>query len=409
MSFNIALSGLNSAAADLDVTSNNIANTGTVGFKESRAEFADIFAASQLGLAQNAVGQGSRLTNVRQQFGQGNFDFTGNSLDLAINQGGFFRLNDGGDISYSRNGAFELNNEGYIVSADGKNLTGYTANADGELTGAVGDLQVSTGDLDPSPSTNMNLTANLDANEEEPGTPFQDDEPGSYNDSTSTTVYDSLGRGHLATLYFVKGPADNEWVIHTDVNGTPGGSIDVTFNTDGTLATVNGGAGTTADFAVDAADTDGMDGADDLEVSLDLASLTQFGTPFNVAELRQNGYTAGQFSSLDVGGDGTVFGRFSNGQSRVLGQVALAQFANPEKLTQLGETSWAESFESGAPLLGAPGTSGLGNIESGALEESNVNITEQLVKMITAQRNFQANAKMISTQDQVTQEIINIR
>ncbi|MCP1675621.1 flagellar hook protein FlgE [Natronocella acetinitrilica] len=409
MSFNIALSGLNAASADLDVTSNNIANTGTVGFKESRAEFADIFATSQLGLSQNAIGQGARLSNVRQQFNQGQFDFTGNSLDLAVSGTGFFRLSQEGSISYSRNGAFELNRDGFIVNADGKQLTGFTANTDGNLTGALGPLQVNTGDVQPSATDNMELNANLDATQEPPALAFDEENPETYNFSTSTTIFDSLGRSHLSTLYFVKGAADNEWQVYTDVNGNISAPTDVVFNPDGSLSTVNGAADPNVDFTFAAADTAGVEGANDLDITVDFGGLTQFGTPFNVAELRQNGFTAGQFSSLDVESDGTIFGRYTNGQSLVLGQLALARFPSPEKLTQTGDTAWVESFESGAPVLGNPTQSGLGSIQAGALEQSNVNITEQLVKMITAQRNFQANAKMISTQDQVTQEIINIR
>ena len=409
MSFNIALSGLNAASSDLDVTSNNIANTGTVGFKESRAEFADLFATSQFGLGKNAVGQGAQLSNVRQTFNQGQFDFTGNSLDLAVSGTGFFRMSQDGDISYTRNGAFEIDRDGYIVNASNKRLTGYTADGEGNIAGAVGDLQINTGDVAPQATTTMDLKANLDSNEEQPPLAFDDENPDTYNFSTSTTIFDSLGRSHLATYYFVKGEEDNEWEIITDVNGNIADPTAVTFNPDGSLNLVDGDADPNVAFTFAAADTAGLSGAEDLEFEVDFGGLTQFGTPFNVSDLKQNGFEAGQFSSLDVEADGTIFGRFTNGQSVVLGQVALARFPSPENLTQIGDTSWVESFESGAPLLGAADSSGLGAIESGALEQSNVNITEQLVNMITAQRNFQANAKMISTQDQVTQEIINIR
>ncbi len=409
MSFNIALSGLNAASSDLNVTGNNIANSGTTGFKGSRAEFADVFATSQLGVASNAVGQGVRLDNVRQQFTQGQFDFTGNTLDLAVDGNGFFRMSQDGAISYTRAGAFELDREGWITNSTGQRLTGYVANADGELTGALGELRVNTGDVAPQPTGRMEISANLDANAEEPALAFDPDDPQTYNESTSTTVFDSLGRPHLATLFFRKGTDENAWDVYTDVNGDVHGPTAFAFNPDGSLATVGGDADPMEAFTFEAGTTPGLGGAEDLEVTIDFGGLTQFGTPFSVSELSQDGYTAGQFSTLNVGEDGMIFGRFTNGQSRVLGQVAMARFSSPENLTQLGDTSWAESFASGAPIVGAPGTSSLGGIRSGALEESNVDITQQLVKMITAQRNFQANAKMISTQDQVTQEIINIR
>lgn len=415
MSFNIALSGLNAASADLNVTSNNIANSGTVGFKGSRAEFADVFASSQLGISQNAVGQGVRLSNVRQEFGQGQYDFTENSLDLAVEGTGFFRLDDGGDIVYSRAGAFEADRNGQIVNAEGKRLTGYQADADGNLTGALGPLTVDTGDVDPRATTELELIANLNGNAAaiDPGLVFDPTDPSSFNESTSTTVFDSLGNPQDATLYFRKeeGADDNTWQVFTEIGDAilpaPGGPepVQVTFGNNGRFESLDGDGTEGSVFS----GTFPIAGADDLNISLDLARLTQFGTPFSVAELRQDGFTAGQFSGLDVGADGNIFGRFTNGQARVLGQVALARFPNPERLSQIGDTAWAESFESGAPIVGEPGSSGLGGLRAGALEQSNVDITKELVNMITAQRNFQANAKMISTQDQVTQEILNIR
>ncbi|MCH8504601.1 MAG: flagellar hook protein FlgE [Ectothiorhodospiraceae bacterium] len=409
MSFNIALSGLNAASSDLNVTGNNIANAGTVGFKNSRAEFADVFATSQLGVASNAIGQGVRLNNVKQIFTQGNFSFTGNTLDLAVDGNGFFRMSDGGALSYTRAGAFELSRDGWIENAQGQRLTGYVATPEGNLTGALGELRVDTGDVDPRATSSMGVQANLDARAEQPTLAFDPDNPETYNESTSTTVFDSLGRPQLATFYFVRGDNDNEWQIHTDINGETLGPTDVVFNGDGSLSTVDGDNDPNVNFLFNAGTTPGLGGADDLAIDVDFGRLTQFGTPFGVSGLPQDGFTAGQFSSLDVDDSGVIFARYTNGQSQVLGQVAMTRFPSPENLTQLGENSWAESFASGAALVGTPGASGLGTVRSGALEESNVDITQQLVKMITAQRNFQANAKMISTQDQVTQEIINIR
>jgi len=407
MSFNIALTGLNAAAADLNVTSNNIANTGTLGFKSSRAEFADIFATSQFGISSNAVGQGTKLSNVRQQFTQGQFDFTGNSLDLAVSGTGFFNLRDtSGNNIFSRAGAFELDRQGFVVNPSGARLQGLVANATGEL-GGMGDLRVDTGDIDPSATSLIDITANLNANQSEPAEAFDASDASSYNFSTSTTVYNSQGNSERATLYFRRTEDANIWDIHVVVGDDEAneGSVQAQFNQNGRLELIGGGTNLTSGFTFGA----GGGAAQPTEFDVDFSGLTQFGTPFSVAALTQDGYTSGQFSSLDVAGNGTIFGRFTNGQSRVLGEVQLARFPNPEKLTQLGDNSWAESFESGEPILGRPETSGLGNLQAGALEQSNVDITAQLVKMITAQRNFQANAKMISTQDQVTQEIINIR
>ncbi len=423
MSFNISLSGLNAASSDLDVTSNNISNSATVGFKGSRAEFADVFASSQLGVASNAVGQGVRLQNVAQQFTQGQFDFTGNSLDLGVNGEGFFRMSDEeGAVSYTRNGAFQLDNEGQIVNADGLQLTGYPADNDGNIGGETGPLQVNTGNVPPQATSDIDVNANLQSSAEPPEADFDVDDPESYNFSTATTVYDTQGGSHTANFFFSKMDPDddaidgidggeNTWAVNLEVGGVVDGPRYLNFGTDGSFDSVTDGDGDPADgpYQFAAGDIDALAGADDLDIDVDYSSMTQFGTPSAVSELRQNGFEAGEFSSLEVEEDGTIFGRYTNGESRALGQVALARFPSEQNLTEIGDNLWVESAESGEPIIGEPGTSSLGAIQGGALEQSNVDITEQLVNMITAQRNFQANAQMISTQDQVTQEILNIR
>jgi flagellar hook protein FlgE len=403
MSFETALTGLNAAAADLDVTGNNIANSATVGFKYSRAEFADIFASSNLGVSQNAVGQGVRLANVSQQFAQGQFEFTGNTLDLAVNGTGFFRVSDQGAISYTRNGAFQLDRDGYIIDASGRRLTGFQATAAGTVGGALGELQVNVGNVAPEASTEIGLSANLDSRADvidRATTPFDAADPASYGFSTSTTVYDSQGRDYLSTLYFTK-TATNEWEVVVDGGGSDGpeAARTITFNPDGSYAAVDDASA--FDFT--------FPGADPASVTVDFSALTQYGSVFDVKELSQDGFPAGQFAGLSVEGDGRILARFTNGRSQVLGQVALARFPNAQKLQEVGDTAWIETFASGTPLTAAPGTSGMGTLEGGALEQSNVNLTEQLVQMITAQRNYQANSQMISTQDQITQEILNIR
>lgn len=412
MTFETALSGLNAAAADLDVTGHNLANANTMGFKSSRAEFADIFASSNLGVSQNAIGQGVRLSNVAQQFTQGQFNFTGNSLDLAINGRGFYRLNSDGETQYTRAGAFNLDREGYISDSQGRRLTGFTADTAGNISGALGDLQVQTGNIAPSATTEIGMEANLDANESPPPlAPFDLNDPDTYNFSTSTTVYDSLGRPNLFTFYFVQTGTAGEWDVYTQLAGDPNGPSGpntATFGPDGSIVDVDGGAPSVTYNISAAAVGSPIAGANDLAMTVDYSSLTQFGTPFGVTSLNQDGFAAGEFSSLSVEDDGIVFARFTNGQSRVLGQVALAQFSAPQDLQQIGDTSWVETFGSGAPLVGTPGSGGLGALQSGAVEQSNVNLTEQLVKMITAQRNYSANAQMISTQDEITQEILNI-
>jgi flagellar hook protein FlgE len=405
MSFNIALSGLNAASADLNVTANNIANTSTSGFKESRAEFAELFAVSSQGVANNQSGQGVRVSNIAQQFSQGNIDFTDSSLDLAISGQGFFVLNDGGASAYTRSGAFQVDREGYVVNAQAKRLQVYEPNATGGFnTGGLADLQLVTGESPPSATTRIDLVANLAANAAPPANPvFDPTDPTSYTSATSLTVYDSLGAAHTGTLYFEKTANPNEWNTRLYVDGTAvGGPQAIAYSNMGTLVTPAGG-----ELAFPAYMP--ATGAAALNLSLDVSGTTQYGSTFSVNALTQDGYTTGRLIGMDVGSTGIVQARFTNGRSLALGQVALANFANSQGLQQLGDTNWAETFDSGQALMGQAGNSGFGLMQSGALEASNVDITEQLVNMITAQRNFQANAQMISTSDQITQTIINIR
>lgn len=408
MSFRTALSGLNSASADLGVISNNIANSSTTGFKSSRAEFADIYAASNIGTSSNAIGSGVRLASVAQQFSQGNVAFTNSALDLAINGQGFFRLSDNGTVVYSRAGAFSVDRNGYIVNSADQRLTAFQADALGNITGAIGDLQLSTADIAPKVSSAVTVGLNLNAAATVPASAFSPGDATSYNNSTSLTIYDSLGSSHLATMYYRKTATANTWETYLYVDGTlVDGPDSLGFSTSGALATVNGTAVPPTTLTSPSFTPSGGGAA--MTLALDYASSTQFGSPFGVNSLTQNGYTTGRLSGVDIDAGGVVFARYTNGQSRALGQVALANFSNAQGLRQLGNTAWAESFESGAALTGAPGTASLGVLQSGALEGSNVDLTEELVNMITAQRNFQANAQVISTLDTVTQAIINIR
>lgn len=403
MSFETALTGLNAASQDLDVTGNNIANSGTTGFKTSRAEFADIFASAGTGTSNTAVGQGVRLAAVTQQFSQGQFNFTGNSLDLAINGNGFFRLDDGGSTAYTRAGSFQVDKDGYVVNSNGQYLEGFTADSSGNInSGNIDRLHINTGNVAPQATSNMAFSMNVNASDQPPTTtPFDSTDSSSYNFSTSTTVYDSQGGSHIATSYWVKTGA-NTWDTHMILDGDPAlqqTTTGITFNNNGSIVTP-----ATYNYTFSPGG-----GVAPMNVSVDYSNMTQFGSDYNVSALTQDGYADGQFSDLTVGQDGRISARYTNGQSQVLGQISLNRFPSPQKLKQLGDTTWAETFASGAPVVGVPGGSGLGTLQSGALEQSNVNTTEQLVKMITAQRNFQANAKMISTEDQITQDVINIR
>ncbi len=408
MGFETALTGLNAASSDLNVISNNIANASTTGFKSSRAEFADIFAST----SSTAIGNGVRLASVAQQFSQGSVSITQNNLDLAINGQGFFRLNDNGNIVYSRAGQFQVDNNGYMVNSTGQRLTAYTADAAGNISGAKGDVQLSSADIPPTATTTVTLGLNVDASQNVPVTSFNVTDPSSFNHSTSTSVYDSFGSSHLMSTYYVKtGPS--AWDAYTFIDGTnisnAGGTLGnpdkLVFGSDGKPSTINGTA--VPPYTLATAAYTPPNGSAPLTLTMNYGGLTQFGSGFSVNSLTQDGFTTGRVSGVDIGSTGVIFARYTNGQSKALGQVVLSNFANPQGLRQLGNTTWAETFNSGAALTGAPGSSSLGSLQSGALEQSNVDISQALVSMITAQRNYQANAQVISTASQITQTLIN--
>ncbi|MDX1500243.1 MAG: flagellar hook protein FlgE [Woeseiaceae bacterium] len=405
MPFAIALSGLNAASADLGVTANNVANANTTGFKMSRAQFAEVFAIGTQSVSSSASGSGVRLSAIAQQFTQGNIDFTDNALDLAIGGEGFFVLSDGGARSYTRAGAFGVDNQGYVVNAEGARLQAYPYAGNGLFnTGTPQDLQLQIGANPPAATTRAQFGINLPANAPPPANPvFDASDPSSFNHTTSVTVYDTLGSAHTATVYFIKDAAPNTWNTEIEIEGTPvAGAAQIVFNPDGTLNSPAGGLMPLGAYNPGT-------GAADIVMDLDFGNATQYGDNFGVNSLSQDGFTTGRLTGVSVDAEGVVFARFTNGQSTSLGKLALANFTNPQGLQQLGDTTWGESFQSGDALLGEAGTASFGNIQSGALEASNVDLTAQLVQMITAQRNFQANAQMISTADTVTQTVINIR
>ena len=412
MPFRLALSGLNAAQTDLTVTANNIANVATSGFKGSRAEFADLFATSQQGVSSTAIGNGVKVANVAQQFTQGNIDFTDNSLDLAMSGQGFFVINDGGALSYTRAGAFQVDNNGYVVNAKQQRLQVYPPLATGGFnTGGLSDLSLSTGVSAPQATSNVSVQLNLPASDTQPtSAPFDPADTASYNRTTSLTIYDSLGAAHTASMYFVKTATPNAWETHLYVDGGPVTSPPPTSATSQALTYDDSGnltSPTTGDLPWGPYTP--ATGAADMNMTFDFGATTQYGQNFTVSSLPQDGFTTGRLIGIDVDGSGVVQARFTNGRSNALGQIAVANFANPQGLQQLGDTSWAETFSSGQATRGVAGNSGFGLVQAGALEASNVDITEQLVNMITAQRNFQANAQMISTADSITQTIINIR
>lgn len=636
MAFNTGLSGLRAASVDLDVTGNNIANASTVGFKGSKAQFGDLYASGFLSSGNNPIGDGVRVQDVKQSFGQGNISFTDNGLDMAINGDGFFVLNNGGEVRYSRAGQFGIDKDGFITNNQNMRVQGFTADGDGNLSGVRGDLQVETDNLAPRRTTNLRSDLNLDSRESvlenrirdlgenlnvadldgdlfqieysdgttsqsipigtgEPANEvaellgsqkgvnasartqfdlsgqfdiaqlqtdladpdfeltvslngsdnvtfrgsdgitdldtlaaainnselntlrarvsdtgddieitdsrgftvdmgyttgaagaqdFTDPQRGNlfvtterdvsgiatatggtgafataydsgetritnefnpadqrtYNHATSTTIYDSLGNSHELTQFFVKEPSpgngvgQSEWSVYLQIDGEMVAGTDeapytARFNQDGELQSINGdpnGEIVVTDWVPKDANglPNGSDGppADGEEVVtpipeppttsafvVDLGNTTQYGSAFGVNDQNQNGFTTGRLSGLDVSDQGILFARYTNGQSKELGQVALAAFNNTDGLTPVGDTTWVETFESGQPIIGAPDTGTLGSIKASSLEDSNVDLSAELVNLIIAQRNYQANAKTIETSDAVTQTIINLR
>ncbi len=630
MSFNTALSGLRAASVELEVTGNNVANASTTGFKSSRAEFGDVYANAFV-TGGNQPGSGVVTQDISQQFSQGNVSFTENSLDMAINGNGFFVISEDGTNSYTRAGLFGLDKANFVVNNNGARLQGYAADDLGQVGGTLTDLQVNNQGLVPKPTTRVEETFNLSANDDvlvvrstgtdgvgigitqagtgngytagtidlngsqknvpsadalsagqiaqelsvlqgvsasatteatisvtgfplvgteltvngvaflgnnatelaqningaiglaavddgagnititsntgqdiafdvsgaggsgisvdvlgtagapltitefgtaqaavggtvditlENGTnltnalatnvftpnptlssvvnQFDPTNPATYNSVTSATIYDSKGVAHDLNQYFVKEPtsittAPGTWTTYIQIDGQNVGSNDAAgvptlaafklqFNPDGTLDTGGSDSIAITNWTPRGSGDDiGVLGPQDpptlpipepatsSNFEIDVTNATSFGSPFAVNALNQNGFATGNLTGVEVGETGELFARYSNGETKVLGQIALANFANPPGLISLGDTGWAESLESGQPLLGQPGTAQLGRIQAGALEDSNVDLTEQLVNLILAQRNFQANAKTIETADAITQTIINLR
>jgi len=406
MGFNTSLSGMKAAGADLNVTSNNIANVNTTGFKESRAEFAEVFSSTGYGLLRNSIGAGVRLSNVAQQFSQGNISQTGRYLDLAIDQQGFFTVNNNGTLVYTRAGNFQRDANGFVTTPEGYRLQVFPPRNDGNgfNTGQLIDLQLLTTDSPPRPTSQVDIGVTLPGNAAAPtATPFDPADGNSYNETTAVTVYDSLGVAHTQALYYVKTANPNEWQLHVYVDGTSmGPPSTVQFDNNGTLQAPANGQITLAPYTP-------TTGAGVLNMTLNITGTTQYGEQFANRTQHQDGFASGKLNEFSVSPEGVIYARYSNGVDIALGQVALSNFTNPQGLMPLGGNCWTQSYASGEARLGAPGSSDFGEVASGALEASTVDLTEQLVNMILAQRNFQANSQMLSTQDQITQTVINIR
>ncbi len=420
MSFQQGVSGLNATSKNLDIIGNNIANANTFGTKIARAEFADVYANALGGGGNTAVGIGVNIAAVAQQFSQGNISTTENPMDLAINGNGFFQLQEGTNpIVYSRNGQFKVNRDGYIVNNAQGRLMGYLADNTGAIQpGVAVPLRLPTAGVSPQATTKLDLELNLDARNEATapaGLPRIDySDIDTFNSATGLTIYDAKGQEIAMTYYFQKS-AEDTWNVFATANGvTVGGTPTDPQPVSTVVFSSDGGRVLTPATAVtlDVPATVTPDGANTLPVlgiALNFGSATQFGVPFGPTNIAQDGFTAGLLVGIGVERDGIVMARYSNGQSKPAGQVELATFRNPQGLQPSGNNGWMRTFESGDPVVGEPGGGSRGVLQAGALEESNIDLTKQLVDMITAQRTYQANAQTIKTLDQVLQTLVSLR
>ncbi|PMS22491.1 flagellar hook protein FlgE [Trinickia dabaoshanensis] len=412
MGYQQGLSGLSASSNDLDVIGNNIANSNTVGFKQSTAQFADLYANTIATSVNDQIGIGTQLSGVQQDFKQGTFNTTGQALNVAINGTGFYQMSNNGTVTYSRNGVFQLDKNGFITNSQGLQLMGYAANANGVINSAqTVPIQVPTTNIAPIATQNITAQLNLNAQDAVPAvTPFVSTNSQTYNYSTSIQTYDSLGGSQQVNMYFVK-TATNSWDVYS---GPASGAISkvgsVGFSTAGALTSTTPTAPATSpatgQITFSVPNTDGS--ATPQSLTLNLAGTTQYGGADGVNNLKQDGYASGQLTNFSIGADGTISGTYSNGRTQSLGQIVLANFNNPNGLQNLGGNEYAETSASGVPQVSAPGSTNHGTLTGGAVENSNVDLTSQLVDLITAQRNYQANAQTIKTQQTVDQTLINL-
>ncbi|MDA8168177.1 MAG: flagellar hook protein FlgE [Nitrospiraceae bacterium] len=423
-SMNAAVSGMNANGTMLSVISDNIANQNTVGFKSSSVNFEDVLS-GMTGSVQ--VGRGVLVSSTAPSFAQGSFESTTNALDMAIDGNGFFIVQPGSGTAYTRAGQFSTDKGGNIVNPDGAILQGYQADSSGNITGAMGNLKIATSQVPANITTKANVAVNLQSTAAAEANPFTLDsngdgianDPGNYNFSTTISIFDSQGASHPVTAYFAK-TADNAWTVHYvyEDPANPGslleaGTQNLTFNTNGSLNNDNSGTAipfnfgpsvaaqsVTFDYGTGTGETPAGDGFD---------GTTQFASDFATMDLNQNGYASGTLKDVTVGNSGIISGVFTNGQTRSIGQVALAKFIAPTELSKMGKNLYGETYGSGQPIVGAPNTSGLGSVLSNTLEQSNVDLADEFVKMIAAQRGFEADSKIITTTDQLMQQLVNLK
>jgi flagellar hook protein FlgE len=420
MSFYTSLSGLQAMQNDMNVISHNLANVATGGFKKSRSEFADVIASNVSTSPTKMVGSGVVVKANRQQFGTGTLSSTANSLDLAISGEGFFAVKTaaaGGSVVFTRNGGFQVDNNRFVTDAQGSQLQVYPVDSSGNITavgldGLIG-LQLPETSGTPIATSQVELEVNLSATANVPVGTFDRNLASTFNNTTATTVFDQAGNPMTMTSYYVRRtanagtPATSTWDVYSFIgnqmltaNNGADDSVSITFNQQGAM--IGGGIADYDPFTP-------VGSAQTQDINLSLSGSSQLATPFSVNARAQDGSSIGQLSGVSVGETGIVTASFSNGDSIPLGKVALANFTTPSGLRQIGAAYWEATGVSGNPNIGAANENGFGKLMSGTLEGSNVDITEELVNLIAAQRNFQANAKALDTATQISQSIFNIR
>ncbi|ERH67241.1 MULTISPECIES: flagellar hook protein FlgE [Pantoea] len=400
MSFSQAVSGLGAASSNLDVIGNNIANSATAGFKSSTIAFADMFAGSN-------VGMGTKVAAVIQNFNDGTTTSTSRGLDVALSGNGFFRLTDAsGGVFYSRNGQFTLDENRNLVNTQGLTVTGYPANGTPPTIQAGANpvaLSIPTTQMSARATTTATMVSNLNSTDAVPtGGAFTATNVDTYNAKSTVTVYDSQGNDHALDLYYVK-TADNNWTVHAidSTTGQAAGNFNMVFDTSGNLTSAS-----TVALTIQGANGAAANQAVSLSV---LGSLQQNTGKTNFGNPTQDGYAPGDLTSYTINDDGTITGTYSNQKTQLLGQIVLASFSNPEGLKSEGDNVWSATNSSGQAAVGLAGTGTYGNLTSGALEASNVDLSKELVNMIVAQRNYQANSQTIKTQDQILNTLVNLR
>ena len=396
MSYEIAATGLNAVNEQLDGISNNIANSGTVGYKSMTTQFSAMYAGTQA-MGVSVAGSAQSISTG------GSMVSTGNALDLAINDDGFFVMCDSaGNISYTRAGSFVTDKNGYIVNASGDYLQGYPVDDSGTLqTGTVTDIQIKTGNIPAQATDSMTFTANFDASDEaidRASVPFDANNSDTYTDSYTTTVYDSLGNEHSVSQYFTK-TGDNTWEVQYTFDGEAQSGVPPT------TLTFDPNTGKLTDPTTPQTITFTTDEAAPISMTIDYSDCTQYGSDFSVTTNSATGYASATQNGVQVDDDGKVYATYSNGERRLQGQVVLATFPDENGLEAVSGTAWVQTGESGTPLIGTPGAGSCGTLSSGMLESSNVDITNELVNLMTAQRNYQANTKVISTSTQLDQAL----